>query len=116
MEPNKLNVVVDDASRLEPNGIKQARGDLRGLLQKQGQRILEMELETLAGDIDRNVRELVNAIGKIDITDSKYQFESISFTLGVTATGEVALFSALKAASSPNLGITFTIRPVAEEG
>ncbi len=88
-----------------------ARWDIEKFVHNQSSQILDIEIDVLEKNISNCLMQLTEAMGKIDLSESMFDIGSVTFSLAVTASGEVALLSAVKGSVASQAGLQFVLTP-----
>ncbi|MCB9143752.1 MAG: hypothetical protein H6635_00155 [Anaerolineales bacterium] len=105
MDKKKVRVLVDNPEA----EIKSARPSLEELVRTPFGKTIEFETSVLAERLSSTYATLVDIISELPLSGNNYQANTVSFTLGIDASGDVSIVSTVSGGVKTQVGLTFTL-------
>jgi len=106
MSDKSIPFVVDDAE----SSIKSSRSPLEHFIASRASKVIDLELKTLAAQVNERIADLNDALSELDTSAGLYEVDTISLTMAITSTGKVAILSTIEGSASPQVGLLFTLK------
>jgi hypothetical protein len=109
-----IKVLVDDAPAFAPStalrGLE-ARPSFEDAVRKaMGATITTMTVDSLTSELVGTYEKVTRAIEALPKESHGCSLQSVSFSLGISSSGEVSLFSAVSGRLEGQTGLTFTVQ------
>jgi hypothetical protein len=106
MADKSIPFIVDE----EHAPVRSARSPFDHIVAAQASKIIDIQITSLASELHERIADLNQALSQVDTSGGPYELDAVALTMGVTASGKLAILATIEGAASQQLGIQLTLR------